>query len=111
MKNWYLLAYDIRETKRLKKVHRFLKKHATALQNSVFLLNVDKKTLEQIIAGVKERTKGNIDDVRLYPISNPNTIWADGKQIGVMKHLYIGKVSQTKTSGLQHLFSNLFGRN
>ena len=109
MKNWYLLAYDIREEKRLKKTHYFLKKRATALQNSVFLLHVDRKTLDGILAGVKERTKGIEDDVRLYPISDPNIIWAAGKQAGVMKSLYAGD-PHTENSGLKRLFSSLFGR-
>lgn len=109
MKNWYLLAYDIREAKRLRKVHYFLKKQGTALQNSVFLLHVDRKTLDGILAGVKERTKGQIDDVRLYPISGPNIIWAAGKQVGVMQHLYTGNPKATD-SGLKRLFASLFGR-
>jgi CRISPR-associated protein Cas2 len=109
MKNWYLLAYDIRDNKRLRKVHYFLKKQATALQNSVFLLHVDRKTLDSILAGVKERTKGTIDDVRLYPISNPHIIWAAGKQVGVMQSLYTGNPNATE-SGFKRLFAGLFGR-
>lgn len=111
MKNWYLLAYDVRDEKRLKKLHYFLKKQATALQNSVFLLHVNKTQLDNILAGIKERTKGKIDDVRLYPISNPHAIWAAGKQIGVMKHFYIGQPDTNKlSSSVQQLISNLFGR-
>ncbi len=109
MKNWYLLAYDIRETKRLRKVHYFLKKQATALQNSVFLLHVDRKTLEDILVGVKKRTKGTVDDVRLYPIANPHIIWAAGKQVGVMQSLYTGNLNAPE-SGLKRLFASLFGR-
>jgi CRISPR-associated protein Cas2 len=90
-------------------MHYFLKKRATALQNSVFLLHVDRKALDDIIAGVKTLSKGQVDDVRLYPIADPNIIWAAGKQVGVMQHLYTGK-PKAENSGLQRLFDSLFGR-
>ena len=114
MKNWYLIAYDIREAKRLQKVHYYLKKRATALQNSVFLLHVDNKKLSEILAGVKERTKGKVDDIRLYPIANPNIIWAAGKQVGAMQHLYSGsniKKNSPPKSVIQKFIGHLFGRN
>ncbi len=113
MKHWYLIAYDIRETKRLQKVHYYLKKRATALQNSVFLLHVDSKKLMEIMHGVKERAKGQIDDIRLYPIPNPGIIWAAGKQVGTMQHLYSGtprKQPLKPASFLDDLIGNLFKR-
>lgn len=77
-KNWYILAYDIREEKRLKRLHYHLKKHAIALQKSVFL--VEQNNYHAVLEVIKKYSKQNEDDVRLYPIVHPNAIWGAGLQ-------------------------------
>ncbi len=94
MKQWYVIAYDVREIKRLQKVHYFLKKRAIALQNSVFLVHANPKSLQSILNGIQERVNGRVDDVRLYPVIHPNAIWAAGLQINAMHGLF---TATTKT--------------
>ncbi|MCH9698999.1 MAG: CRISPR-associated endonuclease Cas2 [Gammaproteobacteria bacterium] len=107
MKQWYVITYDVREIKRLQKVHYFLKKRAIALQNSVFLLHANQKKLQIILAGIHERVNGRVDDVRLYPVIHPNAIWAAGLQINALQGLYAG-TSKTHQPNKQSLIKRLF---
>lgn len=79
-KTWYLLCYDIRCEKRLKKFHYRISKRALALQKSVFLVEANRAELGQIIELVEHHTHTHEDDVRLYPIAHPKAIWAAGIQ-------------------------------
>lgn len=95
-KSWYLLSYDIRDPKRLKRLHYQLKKHAFALQKSVFL--VEEKEYHAALRIVKKYSKQNEDDVRLYPIVHPNAIWGAGLQSDAMEGLGLncnGKHAET----------------
>lgn len=99
-KNWYILSYDIRQDKRLKKFHYRLKKRGLALQRSVFLIEADATELEQIIQWVEQYTHTQQDDVRLYPISHPKAIWSAGSQHHAFNGLHITQSSITdKPSG------------
>jgi CRISPR-associated protein Cas2 len=87
-KHWYLLAYDIRQPKRLQKLHYFISKHALAMQNSVFLFEAEPSTLNTILKGIAKRSHQLEDDIRLYPLFNPNQIWAAGKQAKRFEGIY-----------------------
>ncbi len=107
MKQWYVIAYDVRESKRLQRVHYFLKKHAVALQNSVFLLHSNQQDLQKILQGILVRCNGKVDDVRLYPIIHPNAIWASGLQSNKIQGFYAAKGKarkKTKSSFIKTLF-------
>lgn len=106
MKQWYVIAYDVREIRRLRKVHYFLKKRAIALQNSVFLIHVNHKNLQKILQGIDERVNGRVDDVRLYPVIHPNAIWEAGLQINAMQGLYTA-ASKTRQPRKQPLIKRL----
>lgn len=109
-KHWFVLAYDVREPKRLKRLHYYLKKRALPLQRSVFLLHKKPSELSQILQEVRQRTHKNEDDVRLYPVVSPNSIWAAGTQSRVLADLY-GPVEKEKPAkGLRGLVKTLFGR-
>jgi len=73
---WYVLAYDIRQAKRLQRLHYAIKKEATALQNSVFLFQADHKKLMRIKQMVKKHTHTQQDDVRLYPLKHPDSLFS-----------------------------------
>ena len=79
-KSWYLLSYDIRHEKRLRKFHYRLSKHAFALQKSVFLIEASEPEIQHIIKLVDQYTHTQEDDVRLYPIAHPKAIWSAGLQ-------------------------------
>nr|CAA6830867.1 MAG: CRISPR-associated endoribonuclease Cas2 [uncultured Thiotrichaceae bacterium] len=109
-KQWFVLAYDIREPKRLQRLHYFLKKRALPLQRSVFLLHKKPSELNSILQGVRQRTHKNDDDVRLYPVVSPNSIWAAGKQCDVLSDLYGPVEKEPPAKGLRGLVRTLFGR-
>jgi len=110
MKQWYVLAYDIRDPRRLQRVHYFLRKKALALQNSVFLVNENRAGLQEIVEGIRERADNNIDDIRLYPLTHPNVIWAAGKQADAMSGLYGGKQKQDRPAQQKGFFKTLMDK-
>jgi len=89
-KKWYMLVYDVREPKRLQKIHYFMKKHGIAMQKSVFILKIDNTGLYKVISGVKELVNNREDDVRIYPITTPSSIWAAGQQDKKLENLFVG---------------------
>lgn len=98
-KSWYLLSYDIRHEKRLKKFHYRLSKYALALQKSVFLIEADDPEIQRIINLVDQYTHTQEDDVRLYPIASPKAIWSAGIQHQALSSLGVAKTpAKTKTS-------------
>ena len=110
MKQWHILAYDVREEKRLRKLHYFLRKRALPLQRSVFLLHCSAADLAEILNGVRERTHLREDDVRLYPVHSPQSIWAAGQQQAAIQNLYAGKAeASTEPALLDRLVKTLFG--
>lgn len=55
MRRWYLVCYDIRDEKRLRRVHKVMKAYGEAWQYSVFcctLRAIDRVRLEQALRGV-----------------------------------------------------------
>lgn len=76
---WYLLAYDIRDPRRLRRVHRYLRRRALAAQESVFFLHVTDAELRQVLDGVAARIDRRRDDVRAYPITHPAEVWLAGQ--------------------------------
>lgn len=80
-RTWYLLAYDIRDPKRLQRVHYYLRKRALAAQQSVFFLHVTDAELERMLDAVAARTDRHRDDVRAYPISHPADVWLAGHSL------------------------------
>lgn len=76
---WYLLAYDIRDPQRLRRVHYYLRKRALAAQQSVFFLHVTDAELQRTLDEVAKRIHRHRDDVRAYPISHPAEVWLAGQ--------------------------------
>ena len=109
-KHWFVLAYDVREQKRLRRLHYYLKKRALPLQRSVFLLHKKPSELSRILQGVRERTHKNEDDVRLYPVVSPHSIWAAGQQSDVLAGLYGSGAAAKPAKGLRGWVKTLFGK-
>ena len=64
----WLVAYDITDSRRLARLHHFLKQHALAVQYSVFAALLNERQMEQVVAGVRALIEESEDDVRVYPL-------------------------------------------
>lgn len=63
---WYLLAYDIRCSRRLQRVHKFLRTKAYAVQESVFAWYGNQHDVEELQRQLLSRIKPGEDDFRGY---------------------------------------------
>ena len=109
-KQWFVLAYDVRDPKRLRRLHYFLKKRALPLQRSVFLVHKKPSELNHLLQGVRQRVRMNEDDVRLYPVVSPHSIWVAGIQSQAMDGLYGDSQPRQPARGWRGLVKTLFGR-
>jgi CRISPR-associated protein Cas2 len=64
----FLIAYDIRDPRRLVCVHRFLRGYAIPVQYSVFIGYFSQRKLHEVEHGLHERIDPRQDDVRIYPL-------------------------------------------
>lgn len=63
-----LICYDIANPRRLGRVHRYLKRHACAVQYSVFLFTGTREQLERCLAQLEKLMEPKEDDIRAYPL-------------------------------------------
>lgn len=75
----HLIAYDIADTRRLQKAHRYLTQHALPLQNSVFLHIGSQEQAQQCFDGLCRMLDVKQDNLRLYPLPNSSSIHTLGK--------------------------------
>jgi CRISPR-associated protein Cas2 len=78
-KSW-LMAYDIREHRRLCRVHRFLRKQGLAAQYSAFIVEADDAGILGVLSSIKRLLDPRVDDVRAYHIPVRCTVWCMGRQ-------------------------------
>lgn len=74
----WLIAYDIREPRRLTRVHRYLKRHAVPLQYSVFITRANIAQIGNVRAGLARIINAKTDDVRIYHIPDRTEIHTIG---------------------------------
>ncbi len=98
-KKWYIIAYDIRNERRLRRLHYYLKKEAIALQKSVFLLHADRERRNRVKAEIRSRVHDREDDVRIYPVFHPATLWLAGLQRSSLSGLYGGASRKSLAGG------------
>jgi CRISPR-associated protein Cas2 len=110
MSHWSLIAYDIRDPKRLRRVHAYLRTRAQALQLSVFLVQADTAELDAILDGVRARVDNRCDDIRLYAVTDPAALWSAGIQGDAVAGCYIAQPESARAGGLAGFFQGLFGR-
>lgn len=68
----WLIAYDIRDRRRLARVHRFLTGVAVPVQYSVFAARGSLADVRRLAEELRARIDERTDDVRIYPIpENP----------------------------------------
>lgn len=64
----FLLCYDIRDKRRLARVHRIAVRYALPLQYSVFYLKGSRAQLDKLLAELDNVTEAAEDDVRVYEV-------------------------------------------
>ena len=64
-----LLCYDIRDPKRLQRVHKCVKKVGLPLQYSVFYLEMSNANMTQLLNLLSSIIDPSKDDIRVYAIS------------------------------------------
>ncbi len=67
-RNLYIIAYDIREPKRLSKVHYFLKNFSTGGQKSVYECFLTYTELLEVIRNLYKIIDMNDDRVHIFPL-------------------------------------------
>ena len=74
----WLIAYDIREPRRLKRVHALLTKAAVPVQYSVFAASGSTLAMRQLAAALGQRIDARADDVRFYPLPQKPLVYTIG---------------------------------
>lgn len=88
----YLVAYDIREPKRLRRTHQVLKDYACGGQKSAFecyLSNTERKELGERIEQCMDMTKDTLLLIRLNTTDNVNALGVAAKPADEL-YTYLG---------------------
>jgi CRISPR-associated protein Cas2 len=79
VKTW-LVAYDIRHPRRLRRVHRRLKREGLAAQHSAFCVQAASAGLDALLEHVRQEIDEHADDVRAYHVPAHCRVWQLGTQ-------------------------------
>ena len=79
VKTW-LVAYDIRDKRRLRHVHRLLRKRGLAAQYSAFTVEADDVQITDTVAALEKLINPQQDDVRAYHLPAACPVWRLGAQ-------------------------------
>lgn len=64
----FVIGYDIANPRRLSRVHREMRKHATPIEYSVFVLVGSEHAKDACLEQMSRLMKQDEDDVRCYPL-------------------------------------------
>lgn len=67
-KQRYLIAYDIRDAKRLTKIYKLIKQHSIPVQRSVFIAHLQRDQLTALKQQLEELIHPKQDDIRIYKL-------------------------------------------
>ena len=70
----YLVCYDIRDPKRLRRVHRCMRDWGLRLQYSVFYCRLNRRQRKGMVAALAQQIHTQRDDVRIYTIQSARPI-------------------------------------
>ena len=76
----YFIAYDIADPRRLRRVHRYMRKRALPVQYSVFIASLTRQGIEELITGVSRLIDELRDDIRCYTLPDSTEALTLGKQ-------------------------------
>jgi len=77
----WLIGYDIRDPRRLVRLHRFLKDVAAPVQYSVFAMRATPGRIGRLACDIEARIHLKEDDVRIYPVPDDPWLYTIGHQI------------------------------
>ena len=78
-KTW-LVAYDIREPRRLRRVHRHLRREGVPAQYSAFTVEADDVEMLTLLDGLRRLIDERADDLRAYHLPASCPVWSLGTQ-------------------------------
>jgi len=76
----WLVAYDIKDAKRLAKIGRYINKEAVRLQYSIYLVAGTRRKMDEIMEQLEKLMNPKEDDVRIYPLGESTRFWGLGTQ-------------------------------
>ena len=77
-KHW-LLAYDIRDPRRLQRIHAYMSRHGWPLQYSVFGLEMSELQLRDLLDDLCQLMDTTQDDIRVYHLPPRCKVWTLGR--------------------------------
>lgn len=75
----WLIAYDLRDQRRIARVHRLLTQVAVPVQYSVFAAVGSVLAMRRLAKDIEERIDVKVDDVRMYPLPAPPLLHTIGR--------------------------------
>ena len=76
----WLLAHDIADPKRLRKVWRVMRKVGVPLQYSLYLLRGNRRAIDKTLDQLRDLIDNKSDDLRVYPLGENTRLWGLGTQ-------------------------------
>lgn len=76
----WLLAHDIADPKRLRKVWRVMRKVGVPLQYSLYLLRGNRLAIDKVLDQLRDLIDNKSDDLRVYPLGENTRLWGLGTQ-------------------------------
>lgn len=76
----WLVAYDIRQPRRLRRVHKQLRKEGVPAQYSAFVVEADDEQIERLLGRLRMLIDERDDDLRAYHLPASCTVWSLGAQ-------------------------------
>lgn len=77
-KQWYLISYDIADSRRLQCFHRYIKKRAYALQYSVFIGYFNQPEWVELLRQLNKRIRQQTDSLHCYRLTEMDMILCAG---------------------------------
>lgn len=72
----YLLAYDIANPRRLARIARIVSRQALRIQYSVYVAELSRSQLRDLVAILREAVDPRSDDLRIYPLpARLDAVW------------------------------------
>lgn len=81
-KKTWLVCYDIREPRRLRRVHRQLRKQGATVQYSAFSVYASDNEMTGVLEGLQQLIDPQRDDLRAYHLPERCPVWMLGTQQG-----------------------------
>ncbi len=100
----YLVCYDIRDPKRLRRIQRLTAKRTVYLQRSVYLYRGKGKGLISLLENIKKEMSGD-DDLRLYNLAHVRDVWFLSEDKPAIPEMMLNQTPPTNSSIWQRLLN------